>query len=65
MNALLNTEQVAALTGLASSTLRKMRMKRDAGGLPYCKLGRRCLYREEDVRAFITGSIRFSTRGAA
>ncbi len=43
----LNTEQVADRLGLSTSTLAKMRLS--GGGPAYSKLGRRVVYRPEDL----------------
>lgn len=52
----LNAGQVAEQLGLSESTLAKMRLSGD--GPPYSKLGRRVVYRPEDIDAWI-GSNRF------
>ena len=54
----LNAGQVAERLGLSSSTLAKMRLSGD--GPPYAKLGRRVVYRPEDIDAWIASN-RFSS----
>lgn len=54
----LNTGQVAERLGLSESTLAKMRLSGD--GPPYSKLGRRVVYRPEDIDAWIASN-RFSS----
>ncbi|MGA3281094.1 MAG: helix-turn-helix domain-containing protein [Smithella sp.] len=50
----LNEKEVAAITGLAISTLRNSRFMRK--GLPYLKIGGRSIrYKSEDVIAFMEG----------
>ena len=50
----LNEKEVAAITGLAISTLRNSRFMRK--GLPYLKVGGRSIrYKSEDVIAFMEG----------
>lgn len=47
----LSAVQVAERLGLSSSTLAKMRLS--GNGPPYSKLGRRVVYRPEDIDAWI------------
>ena len=58
MKPLLTTAQVAALTSLSVSTLRKMRMSGNTSPIRWIKIGRRCAYRQEDVEAFIVARSR-------
>jgi predicted DNA-binding transcriptional regulator AlpA len=59
MSALKPVEETAKKTGVSVSTLNKWRV---AGfGPKFVKLGRRVLYRDEDIEAFITAGIRRST----
>ena len=51
MRQALNTHAAAARTGLASSTLRKLRLTGE--GPPYLKLGRAVRYREQDLEAWL------------
>ena len=50
----LNSEQVADRLGLSVSTLAKMRLY--GTGPAYSKLGRRVVYRLEDLEAWITAN---------
>jgi predicted DNA-binding transcriptional regulator AlpA len=50
----LNAEQVAQRLGLSISTLAKMRLY--GTGPAYSKLGRRVVYRLEDLEAWITAN---------
>ncbi len=50
----LNTEQVAERLGLSISTLAKMRLY--GTGPAYSKLGRRVVYRLEDLEAWIAAN---------
>lgn len=50
----LNAGQVADRLGLSPSTLAKMRLSGD--GPPYAKLGRRVVYRPEDIEAWIAAN---------
>ncbi|MAZ03669.1 MAG: hypothetical protein CMN56_11080 [Sneathiella sp.] len=50
----LNAGQVAEQLGLSESTLAKMRLSGD--GPPYSKLGRRVVYRPEDIDAWIASN---------
>ncbi len=47
----LSSKAVSQITGLSVSTLAKMRLSGD--GPPYAKLGRRVVYRPEDIDAWI------------
>ena len=55
----LNAGQVAERIGLSESTLAKLRLSGD--GPPYCKLGRRVVYRPDDIDAWIDSNRRCST----
>lgn len=55
MDKLLGIDQVAEATGLAVSTLRAWR--RTEEGPPSFTLGRRVVYRESDVQAWITAQL--------
>jgi predicted DNA-binding transcriptional regulator AlpA len=50
----LNASQVAEKLGLSTSTLAKMRLSGD--GPPYAKLGRRVVYRPDDIDAWIASN---------
>ena len=50
----LNTAQAAELVGLSVSTLAKMRLY--GNGPNYVKLGRRVVYRVEDIEVWIAGN---------
>lgn len=50
----LNAGQVAEQLGLSESTLAKMRLS--GGGPAYSKLGRRVVYRPEDIDAWIASN---------
>lgn len=50
----LKAGQVAERLGLSESTLAKMRLSGD--GPPYSKLGRRVVYRPEDIEAWIASN---------
>jgi predicted DNA-binding transcriptional regulator AlpA len=56
---LYSVEETAAKTGVSVSTLNKWRVA--GSGPKFIKLGRRVLYRDEDIQAFITAGIRSST----
>jgi predicted DNA-binding transcriptional regulator AlpA len=59
MSKLNSVEEAAAKTGLSVSILNKWRV---AGrGPKFTKLGRRVLYRDEDLEDFINAGIRSST----
>ena len=55
----LNTEQAARYVGLSPSTMAKLRMR--GGNVPHIKIGRRCLYRREDLDAWLVANQRAST----
>jgi hypothetical protein len=57
MSNYLTTKQVSLRTTFSESTLRKWRMRRDGGGLKFYKIGRRCVYAEADVDAFIVARV--------
>jgi predicted DNA-binding transcriptional regulator AlpA len=59
MSKLNSVEETAAKTGMAVSTLNKWRVT--GFGPKFVKLGKRVLYRDEDIEAFITAGIRSST----
>lgn len=50
----LNADQVALRIGLSTSTLAKMRLSGD--GPSYSKLGRRVVYRPEDIDSWISSN---------
>jgi len=54
--------EAAKLLGLAPSTLAKLRLTGD--GPVYCKLGRRVLYRREDLEAWLETRIAHNTADA-
>lgn len=58
---LLSTAQVAEITGLSQGTLRYFRATDQ--GPRYGKLGRRCMYRSEDVEAWIDEQFEATARG--
>lgn len=49
---LLSEAETSELTGLARSTLRKGRMNPNFG-LPFVRIGRKIMYRPEEVRNFV------------
>jgi hypothetical protein len=55
----LDATQAARQVGLSVSTLAKLRLKGD--GPVYCKLGRRIVYRQEDLAAWLEKNRRLST----
>ena len=57
----LSTDAAANYTGLARSTLEKLRVF--GGGPNYLKIGRRVLYDVQDVERWLTGHRRRSTSG--
>ena len=59
MSKLNSVEEAAAKIGMAVSTLNKWRVT--GFGAKFVKLGKRVLYRDEDIEAFITAGIRSST----
>lgn len=56
-NKLLDTVSVAEIIGLAPATLAKLRVF--GGGPPFVKLGRRVLYSESELKAWIEVRPRF------
>jgi predicted DNA-binding transcriptional regulator AlpA len=63
MSKLNSVEETAAKIGMAVSTLNKWRVK--GFGPRFIKLGKRVLYRDEDIELFINSSIRRSTSEVA
>lgn len=59
MGIALDTHQAAARTGLASSTLRKLRLT--GQGPKFLKLGRAVRYRDSDLDAWLEGRTVLST----
>ena len=55
----LPAKDAARVVGLSQSTLAKLRLSGD--GPPYCKLGRRVLYRPQDLETWLTQHRRQST----
>ena len=53
------TEEAAAYCGSSASTFEKLRHK--GGGPVYCKIGRRVVYRVEDLDAWLAENRRRST----
>jgi len=58
----LTADQAAKVVGLAPSTLAKLRL--NGNGPPYCKLGRRVVYRTEDLGAWLETRIARNTADA-
>ena len=58
---LLSTSEVSEMTGLSESTLRYFRATDQ--GPKSGKLGRRCMYRSEDVEAWIEAQLEATARG--
>jgi predicted site-specific integrase-resolvase len=56
---LLNEDRAAEILGVSVRTLQRQRVRGD--GPRYVKIGKRVLYREEDLAAFIEDSVRQST----
>lgn len=56
---LLNEDRAAEILGVSVRTLQRQRVRGD--GPRYVKIGKRVLYREEDLQAYIEGSTRQST----
>jgi hypothetical protein len=52
----------ALLTGLSESTLAKLRV--NGNGPPYCKLGRRVIYRVEDLQSWLKSRLASNTSDA-
>jgi predicted DNA-binding transcriptional regulator AlpA len=59
MKKLNSVEEAADKIGMAVSTLNKWRVK--GFGPQFVKLGKRVLYRDEDIETFIAAGIRSST----
>jgi predicted DNA-binding transcriptional regulator AlpA len=59
MSKLNSVEKAATKTGMSVSTLNKWRVT--GFGPKFVKLGKRVLYRDEDIEAFITAGLRSST----
>jgi predicted DNA-binding transcriptional regulator AlpA len=59
MSKLDSVEEAATKTGMSVSTLNKWRVT--GFGPKFVKLGKRVLYRDEDIEAFITAGLRSST----
>jgi len=59
MQGILNTRQAAQILGLKPSTLEVWRCR--GGGPVFCKFGKACRYRQEDIEAFIENSKRNNT----
>ena len=59
----LTTEQVAELLNLSSRTLEGMRCK--GNGPAFCKLGRKCLYRQSDINKWVEANLCISTSEVA
>jgi predicted DNA-binding transcriptional regulator AlpA len=55
----LDATQAASFVGLSVSTLAKLRLS--GNGPIYCKLGRRIVYRPEDLAAWLEQNLRRST----
>lgn len=56
---MLRTREAAAYTGLAKSTLEKLRVT--GGGCPFIRLGRVVVYDPEDLDAWLAANRREST----
>lgn len=56
------TEEAAAYCGSSASTFEKLRLR--GGGPVYCKIGRRVVYRVEDLDAWLAENRRRSTSDA-
>ena len=63
MSEALDTHEAAKRTGLASATLRKLRLTGE--GPPFMKLGRAVRYRREDLDAWLEARVIRSTSEAA
>lgn len=63
MSSMMSVSEAAAYLGLAESTLNKRRLTGD--GPAYLKLGRRVVYRQIDLDAWLESHRRFSTSVAA
>lgn len=60
---MLRTTQAAAYTGIAKSTLEKLRC--NGGGAPFIRVGRVVLYDPDDLDAWLAAHKRQSTSGEA
>ena len=58
----LTADEAAKILGLAPSTLAKLRLS--GNGPVYCKLGRRVVYRKEDLEAWLESRIACNTSDA-
>jgi predicted DNA-binding transcriptional regulator AlpA len=58
----LTAEEAARILGLAASTLAKLRLR--GNGPVYCKLGRRVVYRKEDLAAWLESRLARDTSDA-
>jgi len=58
----LRADEAAKILGLASSTLAKLRL--GGNGPVYCKLGRRVVYRREDLEAWLESHVARDTSDA-
>jgi predicted DNA-binding transcriptional regulator AlpA len=58
----LTAEEATEILGLAQSTLAKMRLFGNGPG--YCKLGRRVVYRREDLEAWLQSRVVSDTSDA-
>ena len=56
---LINTDALAAVLGISPRTIERWRI--EGFGPPFMKAGRRVLYRECDVEAWLDAGRRFST----
>jgi predicted DNA-binding transcriptional regulator AlpA len=59
---MLSSKDAATFLGLSPSTLAKMRL--NGNGPIYCKLGRRVLYRREDLEAWLASRVARNTSDA-
>ena len=59
MKKALSTQDAAAYTGLSRTTLATLRTR--GGGPPFVKLGRRVVYRQDDLDAWLAARVRKST----
>ena len=60
---LLNTQSAAPQLGIKTNTLEKMRMS--GAGPTFLKIGRKVLYRQQDLDAFLEANLRQSTSDKA
>jgi excisionase family DNA binding protein len=58
----LTASEAARVLGLAQSTLAKLRLS--GNGPIYCKLGRRVVYRREDLEAWLESRVAHNTSDA-